>query len=37
MIKQTINPKHDDIIAYGWVEYVTPAYDRTIEDYKLIK
>ena len=31
---QTFNPKHEDILADGWVEYVTPTYERTIEDYK---
>lgn len=30
----TFNPKHEDIIADGWEEYVTPIYERTIEDYR---
>lgn len=30
----TYNPKHEDIIADGWEEYVTPVYERTIEDEK---
>ena len=30
----TFNPKHEDIIADGWVEYVAPIYEHTIEDYK---
>lgn len=32
--KQIINPKHVDLIADGWVEYVAPVYERTIEDYR---
>lgn len=32
--KQIINPKHEDLIADGWVEYVAPIYKRTIEDYR---
>lgn len=28
------NPKHEDLIANGWVEYATPVYERTIEDDK---
>jgi hypothetical protein len=32
--KQIINPKHEDLIADGWVEYVIPTYERTIEDYR---
>lgn len=32
--KQIINPKHEDILADGWEEYITPIYERTIEDYK---
>lgn len=31
---QTFNPKHEDIIADGWEEYITPIYERTIEDYR---
>lgn len=30
----TFNPKHEDIIADGWEEYITPVYERTIEDYR---
>lgn len=30
----TFNPKHEDIIADGWEEYITPIYERTIEDYR---
>lgn len=32
--KQIINPKHEDLIAAGWMEYVAPVYERTIEDYR---
>lgn len=28
------NPKHEDLIANGWEEYITPIYERTIEDYR---
>lgn len=28
------NPKHEDLIADGWEEYVAPVYERTIEDYR---
>lgn len=31
---QIINPKEDIILADGWVEYITPIYERTIEDYR---
>lgn len=30
----TYNPKEEDILANGWVEYVAPVYERTIEDYR---
>lgn len=32
--KQIINPKHEDLIADGWEEYITPIYERTIKDYR---
>ena len=28
------NPKHEDLIANGWEEYIIPIYERTIEDYR---
>lgn len=31
---QIINPKEDMLLADGWVEYVTPVYEPTIEDYR---
>jgi hypothetical protein len=31
---QTINPTEEMILADGWVEYVTPVYEPTIEDYR---
>lgn len=34
IITNTYNPKENDIFADGWEEYVTPAYERTIEDYR---
>lgn len=31
---QTINPTEEMILADGWVEYVTPVYEPTIDDYR---
>ena len=31
---QIINPKEEMILADGWVEYVTPVYEPTIDDYR---
>ena len=31
---QIINPKEEMLFAEGWVEYTTPVYEPTIEDYK---
>ena len=31
---QTINPREEMLLADGWVEYVTPVYEPTIEDYR---
>lgn len=31
---QVINPTEEMLIEHGWVEYVTPAYEPTIEDYR---
>ena len=31
------NPKHEDIIADGWEEHITPIHERTIEDYRCDK
>ena len=30
----TFNPTEEMILADGWVEYVTPVYEPTIEDYR---
>ena len=30
----TYNPSEEMILADGWVEYVTPTYEPTIEDYR---
>lgn len=30
----TYNPTEEMILANGWVEYVTPVYEPTIEDYR---
>ena len=30
----TYNPTEEMILADGWVEYVTPVYEPTIEDYR---
>lgn len=32
--KQIINPTEEMILANGWVEYIAPVYEKTIEDYK---
>lgn len=32
--RQTINPTEEMILADGWVEYTTPVYEPTIEDYR---
>lgn len=32
--KQIINPTEEMVLANGWVEYVAPVYEKTIEDYK---
>lgn len=32
--KQIINPTEEMILANGWVEYIVPVYEKTIEDYK---
>jgi hypothetical protein len=32
--RQYINPTVEMILADGWVEYVTPIYEPTIEDYR---
>lgn len=32
--KQIINPTEEMILADGWVEYIAPVYEKTIEDYK---
>lgn len=31
---QTFNPTEEMLLADGWVEYVTPVYEPTIEDYR---
>jgi hypothetical protein len=30
----TYNPTEEMILADGWVEYITPVYEPTIEDYR---
>ena len=32
--KQIINPTEEMILANGWVEYIAPVYEKTIEDYR---
>lgn len=32
--KQIINPSVELLLADGWVEYIAPVYEKTIEDYK---
>ena len=32
--RQTINPTEEMLFADGWVEYTTPVYEPTIEDYR---
>lgn len=32
--KQIINPTEEMILADGWVEYIAPVYEKTIEDYR---
>jgi hypothetical protein len=34
VITNIYNPKESDLLAAGWVEYVTPVYEDTIEDVK---
>lgn len=34
---QTINPSEEMILADGWIEYVRPVYEKTINDYKELK
>lgn len=31
---QIINPKEEMLLADGWVEYITPVYEPTIDDYR---
>lgn len=32
--KQIINPAEELLLADGWVEYIAPVYEKTIEDYR---
>lgn len=33
----TYNPTEEMLLADGWVEYITPVYEPTIEDYRKMK